>query len=151
MDFDGLSARVASASDRAASVAARAPDPMTVARVGLGAMVLAAGVHKLLDPLSWSAYVVPWLAPLLVVSPVTFMLVNGVLEVGFGAAIVADRYTALASAVAAVSLSATCLYLAVVFVVEGGLFGDVLARDIGLAGLAWAVLLDSLRRPTRTP
>ncbi|WP_367996430.1 DoxX family membrane protein [Haloferax volcanii] len=151
MDFDGLSARTASVADRAAAVAARAPEPTTVARVGLGAMVFAAGVHKLLDPLSWSAYVVPWLAPLFVVSPVTFVLANGVLEVGFGAAIVADRYTALASAVAAVSLSATCLYLAVVFVVEGGLFGDVLARDIGLAGLAWAVLIDSLRRPTRTP
>lgn len=58
MDFDGLSARTASVADWAASAAARAPDPMTVARVGLGAMVFAAGVHKLLDPLSWSAYVV---------------------------------------------------------------------------------------------
>ncbi|ELZ98976.1 hypothetical protein C440_01430 [Haloferax mucosum ATCC BAA-1512] len=138
MDFDGFASRLS-------EFAARAPAPTAVARVGLGAMVFAAGVHKLLDPLAWSAYVTDWLAPFLVVSPVAFMLVNGVLEVGFGAAIVADRYTSVASAVAAVSLTVTCLYLAVVFVVEGGLFGDVLARDVGLAGLAWAVLVDSLR------
>ena len=143
MDFDGLSARLSSA-------AAQGAHPSTLARIGLGSMVFAAGVHKLVDPLAWTVYVVEWLAPFLVVSPVVFMLANGVLEVGFGAAIVADRYTAFGSAVAAVSLTATCLYLAVVFVVEGGLFGDVLARDVGLAGLAWAVLVDSLRRPTRT-
>ncbi|KTG07528.1 DoxX family protein [Haloferax profundi] len=113
-------------------------------------MVFAAGVHKLLDPLAWTVYVVDWLAPLLVVSPVVFMLVNGVLEIGFGAALVADRFTAIASAVAAVSLTATCLYLSLVFVLEGGLFGDVLARDVGLAGLAWAVLVDALSRPSRT-
>lgn len=125
--------------------AAFAPDAATVARVGLGLMVFSAGVHKLLDPAAWTVYVVDWLAPWVVISPVAFMLVNGVLEIGFGAAILADRYTALASAVAAVSLSATCLYLAAVFVLEAGLFGDVLARDLGLTGLAWSVLLDALR------
>ncbi|KAB1194328.1 DoxX family membrane protein [Haloferax sp. MBLA0076] len=143
MDFDAVGARLS------ASVA-RAPPPASIARVGLGSMVFAAGVHKLFDPLAWTVYVVDWLAPVLVVSPVVFMLVNGVLEIGFGAALVADRYTAVASAVAAVSLTATCLYLGVVFVLEGGLFGDVLARDVGLAGLAWAVLVDALSRPTRT-
>jgi uncharacterized membrane protein YphA (DoxX/SURF4 family) len=112
-------------------------------------MVFLAGVHKLLDPAAWTVYVTDWLAPWLVVSPVVFMLVNGVLEVGFGAAIVADRYTAFAAAVAAVSLSATCAYLALVFAVEGGAFGDVLARDVGLAGLAWAVLVDALAGSTR--
>ncbi|KAB1188504.1 MULTISPECIES: DoxX family membrane protein [Haloferax] len=141
---------VAALSTRLSMVASRAPRPVAIARVGLGSMVFAAGVHKLLDPLAWTVYVVDWLVPFLVVSPVSFMLLNGVLELGFGAAIVADRYTTFASAVAAVSLTATCLYLAVVFVLEGGLFGDVLARDIGLAALAWAVLVDSLTRTTRT-
>ncbi|MFC7203656.1 DoxX family membrane protein [Haloferax namakaokahaiae] len=142
MDFEGVSRRLS-------SLATQAPEPTTLARLGLGLMVFSAGVHKLLDPLAWSAYVVGWLAPWLVISPVAFMLVNGVLEVGFGAAIVADRFTAFASAVAAVSLTATCLYLLLVFVLEGGLFGDVLARDIGLAGLAWAVLVQSLREDGR--
>jgi hypothetical protein len=49
-------------------------------------MVLLAGVHKLAAPAAWAVYVTDWLAPWLVVSPVVFMLVNGVLEVGFGLA-----------------------------------------------------------------
>ena len=126
-------------------LADHAPPPAVVARVGLGAMILLAGVHKLLAPDAWAAYVTDWLAPWLVVSPVAFMLANGVLEVGFGAAIVADRWTWLAAGVAAVSLSATVGYLALVALLENGLFVDVLVRDVGLAALAWAVTLDSLR------
>ncbi|WP_436931896.1 DoxX family membrane protein [Halosimplex halobium] len=130
----------------ASALGDRVPAPLSVARVGLGAMVLLAGVHKLLAPGVWAAYVTDWLAPWLVVSPVAFMLVNGVLEVGFGAAIVADRATAVAAGVAAVSLSATTAYLAVAAVVEGGFFVDVLVRDVGLSALAWAVLFDAIRR-----
>jgi len=131
--------------DRASELAARAPEPIGVARVGLGLVVFLAGVHKLLAPDAWALYVVDWLAPWLVVSPVTFMLINGVLEVGFGVAIVADRWTWFAAGVAAVSLSATVGYLALVAVLEDGLFVDVLVRDVGLAALAWAVTLDALR------
>jgi len=129
----------------AAALADRSPPPSTLARVGLGAMVFLAGVHKLAAPAAWTQYVTDWLAPWLVVSPTVFMLVNGVLEVGFGAAVVADRWTAFAAGVAAVSLSATVAYLAVVAVVADGLFLDVLVRDVGLAGLAWAVMVDALR------
>jgi uncharacterized membrane protein YphA (DoxX/SURF4 family) len=124
--------------------AERAPSPSVLARVGLGAMVFLAGVHKLLAPEIWAGYVTGWLAPWLVVSPVTFMLVNGVLEVGFGAAIAADRWTVFTAGVAAVSISATTAYLALVAVLEGGLFADVLIRDVGLAALAWAVTVDAL-------
>nr|WP_276239367.1 DoxX family membrane protein [Halobaculum sp. DT55] len=127
----------------ARTAAARLPPAPTLARWSLGAMVLAAGVHKLHDPAAWTVYVVDWLAPLLVVSPTAFMLVNGYLEVGFGLALLADRYTGVASLVAAGSLSATCVYLAVVWATTGA-FGDVLARDVGLAGLAWAVVRQAL-------
>jgi uncharacterized membrane protein YphA (DoxX/SURF4 family) len=137
---------IGAATARAAATAERAPPPAVLARWALGAMVLLAGVHKLLAPGAWTVYVTDWLAPWLVVSPVAFVLVNGVLEVGFGAAILADRWTAFAAAVAAVSLTATVGYLVVVALVEGGRFGDVLVRDVGLAGLAWAVLVDALRR-----
>jgi uncharacterized membrane protein YphA (DoxX/SURF4 family) len=129
----------------AREVATRVPQPMTLARAGLGAMVLLAGAHKLAAPGPWAAYVTDWLAPFLVVSPSTFMLINGVLEVGFGLAIVADRWTIFTAGVAAVSISATVGYLALVAVLEGGLFLDVLVRDVGLAALAWAVTLDALR------
>lgn len=129
----------------AREVATYAPRPMTIARAGLGAMVLLAGAHKLAAPGPWAAYVTGWLAPFLVVSPITFMLINGVLEVGFGLAILADRWTAFAAGVAAVSISATVGYLALVAALEGGLFLDVLVRDVGLAALAWAVTVDALR------
>ncbi|MFC7137343.1 MauE/DoxX family redox-associated membrane protein [Halobaculum litoreum] len=132
----------------ARATAARLPSSPTLARWGLGGMVLAAGVHKLLDPAAWTVYVVDWLAPWLVVSPTAFMLVNGFLEVAFGLALLADRVVALASFVAAASLTATCVYLAVVWATTGGpaggAFGDVLARGVGLVGLALAVLRHSL-------
>lgn len=107
-------------------------------------MLLLAGVHKLLTPGAWAYYVVDWLAPVLLVTPVEFMVLNGWLEVAFGLALLADRYTAFAGAVAAVSLTATVGYLVVVWATAGR-FGDVLARDVGLAGLAWAVLVEALR------
>lgn len=128
----------------AAPAAARAPAPATIARLGLGAMVLLAGAHKLLDPGAWAVYVVPWLEPFILLSPVEFMLVNGWLELAFGLALLVDRYTAVAALVAAVSLTATVAYLLVVWL-TAGLFGDVIVRDVGLAALAWAVLLDALR------
>ncbi|WP_243700408.1 DoxX family membrane protein [Halorussus pelagicus] len=124
--------------------AALLPPSATLTRTGLGAMLVAAGVHKLLDPAAWAIYVTDWLAPLLVVSPVVFMLLNGWLEIGFGLALLADRYTALSAAVAAVSLTATIGYLAVVWATKGQ-FGDVLARDVGLAALAFAVFSDAVR------
>jgi uncharacterized membrane protein YphA (DoxX/SURF4 family) len=127
-----------------ADVTARLPEPATLARVGLGTMVFLAGVHKLAAPGIWAAYVTDWLAPFLVVSPVVFMLINGVLEVGFGVAIVADCYTVFGAGVAAVSLSATVAYLALVAILDGGLYLDIMIRDVGLAALAWAVVVDAL-------
>jgi len=129
---------------RVGAVVSRAPSTAAIARLSLGLMVLAAGVHKLIDPGAWAVYVVDWLAPWLVVSPTLFMLINGYLEVGFGLALLADRYTAFASLVAAVSLTATVGYLALVFATQGA-FGDVLARDVGLAGLGWVVFVESMR------
>lgn len=124
--------------------AARLPSAAVLSRWGLGGMLVTAGVHKLLDPAAWAVYVTDWLAPVLVVSPVVFMLVNGWLEIGFGLALLADRYAAFAAAVAAVSLTATVGYLALVWATTGQ-FGDVLARDVGLVGLALAVFVDAAR------
>lgn len=129
---------------RVVALAARSPEPATLARWALGAMLVAAGVHKLLDPGAWAVYVTDWLAPWLVVSPVTFVVANGYLELLFGALLLDDRATAFASLVAAVSLTATVAYLAIVAATTGA-FGDVLARDVGLAGLAWAVFVDAMR------
>jgi uncharacterized membrane protein YphA (DoxX/SURF4 family) len=130
--------------ERASRLAANAPASATLARWGLGAMLVAAGAHKLVDPASWTAYVTDWLAPWLVVSPTVFMLANGYLELAFGAALLAGRYVAFASFVAAASLAATTLYLLVVWATTGA-FGDVVPRDVGLTALALVVLVDALR------
>jgi len=128
---------------RAEAAAGDAPASPTVARWALGAMLVAAGAHKLVAPEGWTVYVTGWLAPFLVVPPRLFMLANGPLEIAFGAALLADRYVAFAALVAAVSLAATTGYLAVVWATTGA-FGDVVARDVGLTGLALAVLVDAL-------
>ncbi|WP_435195273.1 DoxX family membrane protein [Natronomonas sp. EA1] len=135
--------------DRGQAYARHAPAPDTLARVSLGLMLLLAGFHKLLAPAAWALYVTDWLAPFLVVTPTQFMLINGYLEIAFGLALVVNRYTAFAAFVAAVSLTATVGYLALVVLLENGRYGDVLVRDVGLAGLAWAVLLDALRPVSR--
>ena len=121
----------------------RLPRSETVARVGLGTMLVLAGVHKLVAPEVWAVYVTDWLAPWLVVSPRLFMPLNGPPEILVGGLLLGDRYVAPATAVAAVSLPATVAYLAVVAVTDG-LFVDVLVRDVGLSALAWVVLLDAL-------
>lgn len=114
-----------------------------LARIGLGIMLVLAGVHKLLEPAAWAIYVTDWLAPWLVVSPRLFMVLNGPLEILFGGLLLTDRFVAPSAAVAAVSLPATVVYLAVVTVTDG-LFVDVLIRDVGLTVLAWVVLLDAV-------
>ena len=125
----------------------RLPATATIARVGLGAMLLAAGVHKFVDPGAWTVYVVGWLEPL-VVSPFWFTVVNGVFEVAVGAALIADRYTTLAGVVTALSLTGTVGYLAVVWVTQGR-FGASLVRDFGLSWLAWTVVAAAVRGEER--
>jgi hypothetical protein len=111
------------------------------ARVGLGLVILFAGVHKLLDPGAWAVYVDPTLAGLLPLSPVAFMLLNGVLELPFALALLLDRYTTGAAAFVTASLVATVGYLSAVALVGDGGAVDVIVRDVGLAALAAAVTL----------
>jgi len=113
------------------------------ARVGLGLVILFAGVHKLFDPDAWAVYVDPWLAGLLPMSPVAFMLLNGVLELPFALALLLDRYTTAAAAFVTASLVATIAYLSAVALVGDGAAVDVIVRDVGLAALAGAVTLRS--------
>jgi uncharacterized membrane protein YphA (DoxX/SURF4 family) len=111
-----------------------AADPL--ARIGLGVVILLAGVHKLLNPAAWAVYIVPPFDRLLLLSPVDFMFLNGLLEPPFALALILDRWTTFAAAFVTASLVATVLYLAVVAALTDGAFVDVLIRDIGLAALA---------------
>jgi uncharacterized membrane protein YphA (DoxX/SURF4 family) len=119
-------------------------DPLS--RVGLGVVILLAGVHKLLAPEAWAVYLVPPFDRLVVLSPVEFMLLNGVLEPPFALALVLDRYTTFAAAFVTVSLSVTVCYLAVAALLTNGAFVDVLVRDVGLVALAASVTVRAANR-----
>ncbi|MGZ0745901.1 DoxX family membrane protein [Haloparvum sp. AD34] len=128
--------------------AARGPSPTATARVGLGSMILLAGVHKLVAPAAWTPYVVPWFAALLPMSPPTWMLLNGWLEILFALPVLANRRVTPFAAFIAGSLLATVGYLVVAILgtpsaTVQGLFGLALVRDVGLAALAVAVTVEA--------
>lgn len=142
--MDGGRERLRAARTRYRAWVARGPDPATVARVALGATILLAGAHKLVAPGAWAGYVVGWAEPLVVVSPETFMWLNGPPEVVVGGLLLADRYTALAATVVAVSLAGTLAYLGLA-ALTGTVFATAMVRDVGLFGLAVSVLVASAR------
>lgn len=119
----------------------RGPDAATIARYGLGLTILLAGIHKLIEPNAWTVYLIQAVEPFLIVGPVQFMIVNGILEIGFGLALIADRWTLPAVVVVLVSLAGTTIYLAAVAMLRDGQFVDILIRDLGLTALALAVLV----------
>ena len=139
-----LHERLRAAHARYRAWAARGPDPATVARVALGATILLAGLHKLVAPGVWAGYIVGWAEPLVVVSPRTFMWLNGPPEVLVGGLLLADRWAALAATVVAVSLAGTLAYLGLA-ALSGTVFATAMVRDVGLLGLAVSVLVASAR------
>ncbi len=140
----GVAGRLGAARARYRDRVARGPDPATVARVALGATILLAGLHKLVAPGAWAGYVVGWAEPLVVVSPRTFMWLNGPPEVLVGGLLLVDRYTTLGASVVAVSLAGTLAYLGLA-ALSGAVFATAIVRDVGLLGLAVSVLVASAR------
>lgn len=131
-------------------LAIRGPSPATTARLGLGLLILLAGVHKLVAPGAWTLYVVPWFEALLPMSPTTWMLLNGWLEILFALPVLANRWVVPFAGFIAASLLATVGYLVVAIVVSagatvGGIFGLALVRDVGLAALAVAVTVEAAK------
>ena len=140
----GAIGRLGDARARYRDRVARGPDPATVARAALGATILLAGLHKLVAPGVWAGYVVDWAEPLVVVSPRTFMWLNGPPEVLVGGLLLADRYTTLGATVVAASLAGTLAYLGLA-ALTGTVFATAIVRDVGLFGLAVSVLVTSAR------
>lgn len=123
------------------------PNTFEVMRLGLGAVILLAGAHKLVAPMVWTAYAAPVVTdlwPEAVISFEGFMVINGVLEVLFGLVLLLDRYTPLVAGVVALSLAAVVFNLAVGALTTGK-FVDILIRDLGLTILAVGVTLESVR------
>ncbi|MDY6768746.1 MAG: DoxX family membrane protein [Candidatus Nanohaloarchaea archaeon] len=115
-------------------------DAYTVLRLGLGLMVLLAGTHKLFRPDIWTGYTAAWAADIITtlgLSLDTFMRANGVLEAVVGLAILANRYTTVASAIVSLSMLGILINLAS----AGTATMDVFIRDIGLFFFAVGVTL----------
>lgn len=72
------------------------------------------------------------------------MILNGFLEIGFGLALIIGWWTLGAVTVILLSLVGTVVYLSIVAVLRGGLFLDILIRDVGLTALAATVFLHHL-------
>ena len=140
----GAIGRLGAARARYRARVARGPDPATVTRLALGATILLAGLPKLVAPEVWAGYIVGWAEPLVVVSPRTFMWLNGPPEVLVGGLLLVDRYTTLGATVVAVSLAGTLAYLGLA-ALSGTVFATAMVRDAGLLGLAVSVLVASAR------
>ena len=148
--FDGLARAYRCGVDL---VASRGPSPTATARVGLGSLILLAGVHKLVSPAAWTPYVVPWFEALLPMTPTTWMLLNGWLEILFALPVLANRWVVPFAGFIAASLLATVGYLVVAIAVSAGAtvaghFGLALVRDVGLVALALAVTVEAAREAT---
>jgi hypothetical protein len=117
--------------------------------VGLALLILLAGVHKLVAPEAWTPYVLAWFEALLPMTPTTWMLLNGWLEILFALPVLGNRWVVPFAGFIAASLFATVGYLVVAIVVMpatvSGLFGLALVRDVGLAALAIAVVVEAAR------
>ncbi|MFB6361336.1 MAG: DoxX family membrane protein [Halobacteriales archaeon] len=126
-----------------------------VLRVGLGVVILLAGLHKLVAPSSWHAYLAPpitatWPTSLLPLDP-TFVAF-GLSEVLFGGLLLADWHTPTVAVFTALSLLGVVVNL-LLAVAVGEPFVDVLVRDLGLVALAIGVALEAAApagRPERS-
>ncbi len=115
-------------------------DASTVLRVGLGIVILLAGLHKLVAPAVWGDYLAPIFAMHWPVSITLTMVVFGLSELPFGVLLIIDRYTLAAAVVVAVSMAGTVIDL-VIAALQTGQFVDILIRDFGLLVLAIGVVL----------
>lgn len=123
-----------------------------VLRGGLGVTILAAGMHKLVAPAIWHAYLAPPFAALwptgLIGLDAGFVLF-GVSEVLFGLLLLADWHTPTIAMLTALSLLGVVVNLLVADAF-GLVVWDVLIRDLGLTAFATAVALDAARsRPSQ--
>lgn len=123
-----------------------------VFRIGLGAVILLAGAHKLVDPGAWSKYFAPWfvdLWPTSLVSLHLLTLLEGVFEILLGVALLAGWYTTLVAGVWALVMVSIIVNLATGALMTGK-FVDVMVRDVGLFALALGLTLLSAAEDAET-
>lgn len=130
------------ATDRVAGALAGAPAADDVARVGLGVVILLAGLHKLVAPGEWGVYLAPLFADRWPLSVEWTMVAFGVSELPFGLALIGGYYTTLSAVVVAVSMLGTLVDLGILWV-QTGAGVAVAIRDFGIFVLAAGVAIRS--------
>lgn len=119
-------------------------------RVGLGIVVLLAGVSKYVQTAMWTKYYAPWfgrLWPTTLVSLETLTYAQGFFEILFGIALMLGFHTSLVAGIWALTMLGIVINLFTVFVTSGKYVG-ILIRDVGLFSLAVGVMLLSANRFT---
>ncbi|WP_458210025.1 DoxX family protein [Haladaptatus sp. NG-SE-30] len=119
-----------------------------VLRVGLGILIFIAGLDKLFEPMVWARYTAPVIAALWPFPLGLSMVLNGVVEMVFGVALLVRFYTPLVAGITALSLAGVVVNL-IIGALQTGQFVDVLIRDIGLTLFAFGVTLRSMRPERR--
>jgi hypothetical protein len=108
--------------------------PWWALRAGLGAAAFLAGLDKFFNLLAdWPAYLSPLTAPILPMTPSSFMHIIGVVEMIVGAVILAG-YTQLGGYVAAVWLIGIAVNL-----LTTGRYFDIAVRDVAMAIAAFTL------------
>lgn len=119
----------------------------TIFRLALAFTILLAGMHKLVSPEAWYAYLAPlffdlWPTAVAPLDP-TFRLF-GVSEVVFGVVLLSEWHTPTVATIVGLSLLGVVLNLFVA-VGQGTPYVDVLVRDVGLTLLAFGVAVETSR------
>ena len=107
--------------------------PVLALRLGLGLVLIYAGVSILANPDSWIGYVPQWVGK--IAAPETFLTVHGIFELILGALIITGFFLPIASLLLFLDMGSILLFYGV---------DDVTFRDFGLLMSAFALFLLSL-------
>jgi uncharacterized membrane protein YphA (DoxX/SURF4 family) len=103
-----------------------------VLRIGIGLLLLWFGLTNTVAPGRLAGYLPVWFESVSPITPLTFMVVNGIFELLLAALLLIGYFTRIAALLSA-------LHIAVIGFVIG--YGDVAIRDFGLAIASLATFL----------
>lgn len=104
--------------------------PVLALRLGLGLVLVYAGIGMFANPENWVGYVPQWLGK--IIAPETFLVVHGVFELVLGVSIVTGFFLPIASLLLFLDMGSILLFYGV---------DDVTFRDFGLLMSALALFL----------
>jgi len=112
------------------------PRSHLILRLGLGLVVLLAGLTKIFSLINWESYIAPWFSSLLPFSISIFMILSGILETLVGILLIYKRTTKYAAII-------SCFWLIgiVINLLTIGAY-DIALRDLGLFAIALTLALN---------